>query len=144
MSGINKVIILGRLGKDPDMKYQPNGNAIANFTVATSETWKDKATGEKKELTEWHRIVIFGKLAEICGEYLKKGAQVYLEGKNKTRKWQAQDGTDRYSTEIVCNEMQMLGKSQETQPKPVRESAESFQQGQQQQKAADFDDAIPF
>ena len=106
--GINKVIVLGNLGKDPEMRYLPNGDAVANFTVATSETWKDKQTGEQKEQTEWHRIVAFRRLGEICGEYLRKGSKVYVEGRLQTRKWQNQQGQDVYTTEIVANEMQML------------------------------------
>ncbi|EKE67398.1 single-stranded DNA-binding protein [Gallaecimonas xiamenensis] len=106
--GINKVIIVGNLGGDPEVRYMPNGNAVANFTVATSESWKDKQTGEQKELTEWHRMVIYGRLAEIAGEYLRKGSKVYLEGSLRTRKWQGQDGQDKYTTEIIVNEMQML------------------------------------
>tara|TARA_R110000782_G_scaffold127701_1_gene219279 strand:- start:183 stop:734 length:552 start_codon:yes stop_codon:yes gene_type:complete len=101
MSGINKVIIVGNLGKDPEVRFMPNGGGVANLTVATSETWKDKQTGEQKEKTEWHRVVIFGKLAEIAGEYLKKGSKVYLEGSLQTRKWTKDDGTDQYTTEIV-------------------------------------------
>lgn len=106
--GINKVIIVGNLGKDPEMRYLPNGDAVANFTVATSETWKDKQTGEQKEQTEWHRIVAFRRLGEICGEYLRKGSKVFVEGRLQTRKWQNQQGQDVYSTEVVANEMQML------------------------------------
>jgi len=106
--GINKVIIVGNLGQDPEVRFMPNGSAVANFTVATSETWKDKQTGEQKEKTEWHRIVIYQRLAEIAGEYLKKGSKVYLEGRLQTRKWQNQQGVDQYTTEIVANEMQML------------------------------------
>lgn len=107
--GINKVILVGNLGKDPEMKYTASGAAIANLTVATSESWNDKQTGEKKEQTEWHRVVFFRRLAEVAGEYLRKGSQVYIEGKLQTRKWQDQNGQDRYTTEIVGNEMQMLG-----------------------------------
>ncbi len=107
--GVNKVILVGNLGKDPDMKYTANGAAIANITVATSETWNDKQTGEKVEKTEWHRVVFFRRLAEIAGEYLRKGSQVYIEGKLQTRKWQDQNGQDRWTTEIVGDEMQMLG-----------------------------------
>jgi single-strand DNA-binding protein len=107
--GINKAIIVGTLGKDPDVKYTAGGSAVVNVTVATNESWKDKNTGENVEKTEWHRIVVFGKLAEICAQYLKKGSQVYFEGKIQTRKWQDQSGQDRYTTEIVANEMQMLG-----------------------------------
>lgn len=112
MRGVNKVILVGTLGRDPEVRYTPNGNAIANLSVATSEQWTDKQSGERQEKTEWHRVVIFGKLAEIAGQYLKKGSQVYLEGKLQTRKWQDQSGQDRYSTEIVLDvngQMQMLG-----------------------------------
>lgn len=110
--GINKVILIGHLGQDPEVRYMPNGNAVVNMTLATSENWKDKNTGEHKEKTEWHRIVLFGKLAEIAGEYLRKGSQVYIEGALQTRKWQDQNGIERYTTEIIVNiggTMQMLG-----------------------------------
>ncbi|MDO9109696.1 MAG: single-stranded DNA-binding protein, partial [Desulfatirhabdiaceae bacterium] len=105
MSGINKAIIVGRLGKDPEMRYMPDGTAVASFSVATSEDWKDKATGEKKERTEWHRIVAFRKLGEICGEYLSKGKLVYIEGRIQTRAWDDKDGNKRYTTEIVASDM---------------------------------------
>lgn len=110
--GVNKVILIGHLGQDPEVRYMPNGNAVVNMTLATSENWKDKNTGENKEKTEWHRIVLFGKLAEIAGEYLRKGSQVYIEGSLQTRKWQDQNGLERYTTEIIVNiggTMQMLG-----------------------------------
>ena len=107
--GVNKVILVGHLGKDPEVRYSPNGGAVANITLATSESWKDKTSGEKQERTEWHRVAFFGRLAEIAGEYLKKGAQIYVEGRLQTRKWQDKEGKDRYTTEIVANEMQMLG-----------------------------------
>ena len=110
--GINKVILVGNLGQDPEIRYTADGRPIANFSVATSETWKDRNSGERREKTEWHRVVVFGKLAEICGEYLSKGRQVYIEGKLQTRKWQGQDGQDRYTTEVVVDirgTMQMLG-----------------------------------
>ena len=107
--GVNKVILVGNLGADPEVKYMPNGNAVANVTVATSESWKDKQSGEQKDKTEWHRVVFFRRLAEIAGEYLKKGSQIYIEGKLQTRKWQDKSGNDRYTTEIIANEMQMLG-----------------------------------
>lgn len=106
--GINKVIIVGNIGQDPETRYMPSGSAITNISVATSETWKDKQTGQPQERTEWHRIVFFNRLAEIAGEYLKKGSKVYIEGALRTRKWQDQQGQDRYTTEIVANEMQML------------------------------------
>ena len=107
--GVNKVILVGNLGRDPEMKYTASGAAIANITVATSESWNDKQSGERVEKTEWHRVVAFQRLAEIMGEYLKKGSQVYIEGKLQTRKWQDQNGQDRYTTEVVANDMQMLG-----------------------------------
>lgn len=148
--GINKVILVGHLGKDPDVRYAPSGQAIANITLATSEQWKDKNTGEKQERTEWHRVVFFSRLAEIAGEYLKKGSQVYVEGRLQTRKWQDKDGNDRWTTEIVANEMQMLG------GKGGGSNNDSFNQdasyGQPEPAAAstgggapdDFDDDIPF
>ncbi|HET8710277.1 MAG TPA: single-stranded DNA-binding protein, partial [Spongiibacteraceae bacterium] len=106
--GINKVILIGNLGNDPETRYLPSGGAVTNITVATSESWKDKQTGQQQDRTEWHRVVFFNKLAEIAGEYLRKGAKVYIEGSLRTRKWQDQGGQDRYTTEIVANEMQML------------------------------------
>ena len=135
--GVNKVIIVGNMGADPEMRYTASGAAVANLNVATSEEWKDKQTGEKKSSTEWHRVVMFGKLAEIAGEYVKKGQQIYLEGKLQTRKWQGQDGQDRYTTEIVANEMQMLG------GKP--QGGQGQQQAQQQQQAPQgYDESTPF
>jgi len=110
--GVNKVILVGNLGQDPEVRYMPNGGAVANITLATSETWRDKTTGEQKEKTEWHRVVLFGKLAEVAGEYLRKGSQVYIEGALQTRKWTDQAGVEKYTTEVVVNvggSMQMLG-----------------------------------
>ncbi|MGH9436077.1 MAG: single-stranded DNA-binding protein [Terriglobia bacterium] len=107
--GVNKAILIGNLGADPEMRYTQSGRAVANLRIATSTRWRDRESGEQQERTEWHRVVLFGKLGEIAGEYLKKGSQVYLEGRIQTRKWQGQDGQDRYTTEIVANEMQMLG-----------------------------------
>lgn len=110
--GVNKVILVGNLGNDPEIRYMPNGGAVANITLATSESWRDKATGEMKEQTEWHRVVLFGKLAEVAGEYLRKGSQVYIEGQLRTRKWNDQSGQEKYTTEVVVNvggTMQMLG-----------------------------------
>ncbi|CAH0526882.1 single-stranded DNA-binding protein [Vibrio hippocampi] len=111
--GVNKVILVGNLGNDPEIRYMPNGSAVANITIATSESWRDKATGEQREKTEWHRVALFGKLAEVAGEYLRKGSQVYVEGQLQTRKWQDQSGQDRYTTEVVVQGfngvMQMLG-----------------------------------
>ena len=109
MASINKVILIGNLGKDPETRYTPDGAAITNITLATTDTWKDKATGEKKEATEWHRVAFFGRLAEIAGQYLKKGRPVYIEGRIRTRKWQDKEGQDRYTTEIIADQMQMLG-----------------------------------
>ena len=109
MSGVNKAIIVGRLGKDPEIKYSAAGSAVVNFSVATSETWNDKTTGEKQEKTEWHRVVAFGRLAEICGQYLAKGRQVYIEGRLQTREWIDNDGGKRWTTEIIADQMQMLG-----------------------------------
>ncbi|MFM2450580.1 MAG: hypothetical protein RIS44_3030 [Pseudomonadota bacterium] len=109
MAAINKVILIGNLGKDPEVRYTPNGNAICNVSVATTRTWKDKTSGDKQEETEWHRVVFYDRLAEIAGEYLKKGRPIYVEGRLKTRKWQNKEGQDVYTTEIIANEMQMLG-----------------------------------
>ena len=146
--GVNKVILVGNLGKDPEVRYMPNGNAVANITLATSESWKDKQTGEQQEKTEWHRVVMFRRLGEIAGEYLKKGSQVYIEGRLQTRKWQDNTGNDRYTTEIVADEMQMLGsrgggsagfsaESAPSQSAPAPATASSA-------PAGDFDDDIPF
>ncbi|HYD94260.1 MAG TPA: single-stranded DNA-binding protein [Noviherbaspirillum sp.] len=112
MASVNKVIIVGNLGRDPETRYMPNGDAVTNIAVATTESWKDKNTGEKKELTEWHRITFYRKLAEIAGQYLKKGSQVYVEGRLQTRKWTDKDGVERYTTEIIADTMQMLGSRQ--------------------------------
>jgi single-strand DNA-binding protein len=111
MASVNKVILIGNLGRDPEVRYMPDGGAITNISIATTENWKDK-NGEKQEKTEWHRVAFFGKLAEIAGEYLKKGSQVYVEGRLQTRKWQDKDGNDKYTTEIVADRMQMLGSRQ--------------------------------
>jgi single-strand DNA-binding protein len=117
MAGINKVILIGRLGQDPEVRYTPDGTAVANFTMATSQEWKDKNTGEKKEATEWHRIVAWRKLGELCGEYLSKGRQVYVEGRLQTRDWQDKDGNKRYTTEVVANEVQFLGPKESARPR---------------------------
>ncbi len=156
--GVNKVILIGNLGQDPEVRYMPNGGAVANMTLATSETWRDKTTGEQKEKTEWHRVVLFGKLAEIAGEYLKKGSQVYIEGALQTRKWTDQAGIDKYTTEVVVNvggTMQMLGGRQASGG--GQQSGNQFSGDQQARPAAqntppannneppmDFDDDIPF
>ena len=107
--GVNKAILVGNCGKDPETRYMPSGGAVTNVSIATSESWKDKQTGEQKEKTEWHNLVFFGKLAEIVGQYVTKGSQIYVEGSLQTRKWQDKEGNDRYSTDIKCHEMQMLG-----------------------------------
>jgi len=150
--GVNKVILIGNLGKDPEVRYMPNGGAVTNLTLATSETWKDKNTGESQEKTEWHRVVAFRRLAEIMGEYLRKGSKVYIEGRLQTRKWQDQQGQDRYTTEIVADEMQMLdsrgGGSAEFAPRQQPSAAAAQPQSQPQSAAppadAGFEDDIPF
>ncbi len=157
--GINKVIIIGNLGKDPETRYMPNGGAVTNITVATSESWKDKQSGQQQERTEWHNVVFFNRLAEIAGEYLKKGSKVYLEGSLRTRKWQDKSGADRYTTEIVGSEMQMLDSRAGGTANfgNEQQQGQGQQQGQQnygsmaapaQQAPApadqDFDDDIPF
>ncbi len=149
--GVNKVILVGNLGKDPEVRFAPSGSAMANITVATTESWKDKQTGEKQEKTEWHRVVFFNRLAEIVGEYLKKGSQVYIEGRLQTRKWQGQDGQDRYTTEIVASEMQMLGGragggGDTAWNAPQQNSAPAQQAAPQASTppSDDFDDDVPF
>lgn len=151
--GINKVIIVGNLGQDPEVKYMPSGDAVTNISLATSETWKDKASGQEQEKTEWHRVVFFGKLAEIAGEYLRKGSQVYVEGKLRTRKWQDQSGQDKYTTEIVVDgfdgKMQMLGGKRDDSGQQPQQQAPQRQQAPQHQSAPspgldDFDDDLPF
>ncbi len=152
--GINKVILIGNLGQDPDVRYMPNGNAVANVTLATSESWKDKNTGEMQERTEWHRLVFFRRLGEIVGEYCKKGSKIYVEGKLQTRKWQDKNGQDRYTTEIVVDQMQMLdsrgagGSAQFTQTTGTGNGGRPAQNSAPSSPApapdADFDDDIPF
>jgi len=141
--GVNKVILVGNLGKDPEVRYMPNGKAAASVTVATTESWKDKQTGEKQERTEWHNVQFYDKLAEIVGEYLKKGSQIYVEGSLRTRKWQDKEGKDRYTTEVIASDMQMLGGGKSSGEKPERSqskpNANSAPQG-----GDDFDDDIPF
>ena len=154
--GVNKVMLIGNLGVDPEVRYSPSGAAVTNIRIATSESWKDRQTGEMQERTEWHRIVFFGKLAEIAGEYLRKGSKVYVEGRLQTRKWQGQDGQDRYTTEVVANEMQMLdgrggsggmgesggggNRPQQQGSAPQRKEAAT----QSEPPMDDFDDDIPF
>ncbi|MDX1482158.1 MAG: single-stranded DNA-binding protein [Woeseiaceae bacterium] len=142
--GINKVILVGNLGADPDTRYMPSGAAVTNLSVATSDQWKDKQTGEQKERTEWHKVAMFGRLAEISAEYLRKGSQVYIEGRLQTRKWQDKDGNDRWTTEIIANEMQMLGGRGGGAP---MQGGDDYQKPSQPSRAAepdDFDDDIPF
>lgn len=145
--GVNKVILIGNLGQDPEVRYMPNGNAVANVSLATSESWKDKNTGETQEKTEWHRVVFFRRLAEIVGEYVKKGSKIYVEGRLQTRKWQDNNGQDRYTTEIVADQMQMLdsrggsaafegGHTSQQQSAPAPAPAPTADEG--------FDDDIPF
>jgi single-strand DNA-binding protein len=142
--GINKVILIGNLGQDPETRYMPSGSAVTNFTVATNESWKDKQTGEQKDRTEWHRVAMFNRLAEIAAEYLRKGSQVYIEGKLRTRKWQDRDGNDRWTTEVIADEMQMLGgrgggsAPMNQDPGPGSAPAPSGS------GSDDFDDDIPF
>ncbi|HEP0306096.1 TPA: single-stranded DNA-binding protein [Providencia rettgeri] len=149
--GVNKVILVGNLGQDVEMRYMPNGDAVANLTLATSESWRDKQSGEMREKTEWHRVCIFGKLAEVAGEYLKKGSQVYIEGSLQTRKWQDQSGQDRYTTEVVVNiggTMQMLGNGNSNnngnQTGNKSTSSPNQQYSNQTKPPMDFDDDIPF
>ncbi len=154
--GINKVILIGNLGAEPETRYMPSGGAVTNIRLATSESWKDKNTGEMQERTEWHRVVFFNRLAEIAGEYLHKGSKVYIEGSLRTRKWQGQDGQDRYTTEIVANEMQMLdsrgggmggGGYPDSSTAPMNEPAGGGQPASKpaaQPMKDDFDDDIPF
>ena len=145
--GVNKVILVGNLGKDPEVRYMPNGNAVANVTLATSESWKDKQTGEQQEKTEWHRVVMFRRLGEIAGEYLKKGSQVYIEGRLQTRKWQDNSGNDRYTTEIVADNMQMLGSRGGGGSAGFGGDSGGKKQAPTPEPAAaggDFDDDIPF
>lgn len=147
-SDLNKIMLIGRLGGDPESKSLPSGEQVVNFSLATSDKWKDKSSGEQKQSTEWHRIVIYGGLAKICADYLKKGSQVYLEGKNRTRKWTDKNQVEHYTTEVICHEMKMLGsrgegsgearpKSRPTGPAPGPESGTASGKD-------DFDDDIPF
>ncbi|MBA2490605.1 MAG: single-stranded DNA-binding protein [Gammaproteobacteria bacterium] len=148
--GINKAILVGNLGQDPEVKYMPSGGAVCNVTLATTDFWKDKSSGERQERTEWHRVVFFNRLAEIAGEYLRKGSQVYVEGRLQTRKWQDKEGQDRYMTEIVANEMQMLGgrggggSGFDDSASAAGASSGPASAKRQQSKTDDFDDDIPF
>jgi single-strand DNA-binding protein len=157
MPSVNKVILMGNLGRDPEVRFMPNGDAVCNFSIATTDSWKDKA-GERQEKTEWHNIVMYRRLAEIAGEYLKKGRPVYLEGRLQTRKWQTKEGQDRYTTEIIADSMQMLGgrdgaPAQDTQPSPQPESKDEFDQTPSRNSQPspsnsnsfdEFEDDIPF
>ena len=150
--GVNKVVLIGNLGADPETRYMPSGSAVTNIRIATSESWKDKDSGEKQERTEWHRIAMFGRLAEVAAEYLHKGSQVYIEGRLRTRKWQDRDGNDRTTTEIIANDLQMLGGRSERgggsqqaeapveEPGPAEEPAPASEAA----PAGDFNDDIPF
>lgn len=151
--GINKVILVGNLGADPETRALPSGTTVANIRVATSESWKDKQTGDLKEQTEWHNVAMFGRLGEIAGEYLRKGSQVYIEGRLRTRKWQDKQGNDRYTTEIVANDMQMLGgrggsggAAAPAEPREPREAREARESGgpTTSTEREQFDDDIPF
>jgi len=149
--GVNKVILIGNLGADPEMRYSANGSAVTNIRLATTDSWRDRQTGEQQERTEWHRVVFFNKLAEVAGEYLKKGSKAYIEGRLQTRKWQGQDGQDRYTTEIVASDMQMLdsrggggGFGGGEQPAAQSQPAAQPDSGSFSGPADDFDDDIPF
>lgn len=147
MSSVNKVILVGHLGRDPETRYMPNGDAVTNLALATSETWKDKATGDKKEQTEWHRVTLYRKLAEVAGQYLKKGSLVYFEGKNQTRKWVDKDGVERYTTEVIADTMQMLGSRTPAQSGDDPRAASSTKPAAAKDDATRFDDLesdIPF
>ena len=159
MASVNKVIIVGNLGRDPETRYMPNGEAVTNIAVATTEKWTDKASGEKKEITEWHRIVMYRKLAEIAGQYLRKGSQIYIEGRLQTRKWTDKDGVERYTTEIIADTMQMLGSRQGaggsapmdddygSTPAPRQSAAPAARPAAASRPApnfSDMDDDIPF
>ncbi len=141
--GINKVILIGNCGQDPETRFMPNGNAVANLSIATSETWKDKQTGQQQERTEWIKVVFFNRLAEIAGEYLKKGSKVYIEGSLRTRKWQNKEGVDQYTTEIVANEMQMLDSRGDDQSAPQQRAQPQQSAPENNQGPNEFDD-IPW
>jgi single-strand DNA-binding protein len=147
--GVNKVILIGNLGKDPEVRYMPSGGAVANVTLATSESWKDKQSGERQERTEWHNVVFYNRLAEIAGEYLRKGSKIYVEGRIQTRKWQDKTGADRYTTEIIAGEMQMLdgrGEGSGSGGAPARRAPAAGREDATADvgSAPDFDDDIPF
>lgn len=146
--GVNKVILIGNLGSDPEVRYMPNGNAVTTISIATSEGWKDRETGEQQERTEWHRVVFFNRLAEIAGEYLKKGSKIFVEGSLRTRKWQDKSGNDRYTTEIVASEMQMLDSrgagSNAGAPQAAGFAKKETAPAEMPESNEQFDDDIPF
>ncbi|WP_376696904.1 single-stranded DNA-binding protein [Wenzhouxiangella sp. EGI_FJ10305] len=142
--GINKAILIGNLGADPETRHTAGGNAVTNIRIATSESWRDKQTGEQQERTEWHRVVMFGKLGEIAGEYLRKGSKVYIEGRIQTRKWQGQDGQDRWTTEIVANEMQMLDSRGGSAPFDDNNQSQQNYDGPPSDNSGGLEDDIPF
>jgi single-strand DNA-binding protein len=153
MSSVNKVILVGRIGKDPELKYLGDGNAVANVSLATSSSWKDKATGNKKGETEWHSLVFYGRTAEIAGQYCKKGGLVFIEGRIKTRKWQDQSGADRYKTEVIVDNLQLLGSKQDSEQQPASTQSQNYanvrnkpmQQDMRDPKnISDLEDDIPF
>jgi single-strand DNA-binding protein len=144
MASLNKAILIGHLGKDPETRYMTDGAAVTNFSIATSESWKDKNSGEKKEATEWHRISVFGKLAEICGKYLKQGSLVYLEGKITTRKWKDKEGNDRYTTEIRADQMKMLGGKPDADPEATQPPMKQITPPPNGGKFDDMADDVPF
>lgn len=140
MSSVNKAILIGTLGRDPEVRYMPDGGVVTNLSIATNSSWKDKATGERKTESEWHKLVAYGKLAEIIGEYCKKGKSIYVEGRLKTRKWQDKDGSDRYATEIIVDQMQLLGGRDDSEPRSDPNKAAP----KEQKALVDMDDDIPF
>lgn len=149
MASVNKAIVLGNLGQDPTVRYSPDGAAVTNISIATTSSWKDKTSGEKREETEWHRVVFYGRLAEIAGEYLKKGKPVYVEGRLKTRKWQNKEGVDQYTTEVIAESMQLLGGRDEQaasqeRPQAQRQAPAAQAQRQPAENLADMADDIPF
>ena len=142
--GVNKVILIGNLGKDPEVKYMPSGDAVCNFSVATTDSWNDKSSGDKVEKTEWHNVVMFKRLAEVAGEYLRKGSQVFIEGRLQTRKWQDRDGNDRYTTEVKADQMQMLGGRGGSAGAGASAAPQSAPPPAQARASGDFEDDIPF
>lgn len=142
--GVNKVILIGNLGKDPEVKYMPSGDAVCNFSVATTDSWNDKSSGDKVEKTEWHNVVMFKRLAEVAGEYLRKGSQVFIEGRLQTRKWQYRDGNDRYTTEVKADQMQMLGGRGGSAGAGASAAPQSAPPPAQARASGDFEDDIPF